>query len=338
MQRKMIGEFLAEVGLINEGQLKEALQEQQETGERLGQILVKKGFLTEQQLLESLEYMLGVPHVQISKIRIDQEAVKLIDPKLIRSHRILPISRENNVLTLAMANPLNQQAIDDVRLASGMNVVPVLANERELDIAIRQYLAFRLDPNMEKILQELNQESNMVRDNQSLHLVVEEDAPVVRMVNSILLQAVHGRCSDIHIEPQPEDTRVRFRVDGALYQVLSLPANTSAAIISRLKILSGMDIAEKRIPQDGRFQMHIENRQVDFRTSTLPTSHGEKIVMRILDQAYALNRIELLGLSRKNMELLLGLAHRPHGMVLVTGPTGSGKTTTLYSILNEINL
>lgn len=339
VQRKMMGEMLTELGIISREQLAAALDEQHQSGEKLGTVLVNRGVLTEQQLMETLEFMLGIPQVQISKMQIDPDAVKVLPPHIIRHYKVLPISRHRNNLTVAMADPFNQQAIDDIRMASNMDVIPVLSSERELDIAIRQYLAFRLDPGIERILGELHQESKNValakKDFNQLR--IEEEAPIIRMVNSMLIQAVRGRASDIHIEPQEENTRVRFRIDGELYQVLTLPQISMAAVVSRLKIMSGMDIAEKRIPQDGRFRMEIEQREVDFRVSSLPTSHGEKIVLRILDRANALTRIDQLGLSNENREKLIAMAHRPYGMILVTGPTGSGKTTTLYSVLGEIN-
>jgi type IV pilus assembly protein PilB len=339
VQRKMMGEILTELGIISNEQLAAALDEQKHSGDKLGTVLVNRGYLTEQQLMETLEFMLGIPQVQISKMQIDPEAVKTLAPHLIRQYKVLPISRHKNTLTVAMADPLNHQQIDDLRMASGQDIIPVLASEKELDIAIRQYLAFRMDPGIERILGELQQESkNAALAKKDINQVrIEDEAPIIRMVNSMLVQAVRGRASDIHIEPQEDHTRVRFRIDGELYQVLTLPQVSLAAVVSRLKIMSGMDIAEKRVPQDGRFRMEIEQREVDFRVSSLPTNNGEKIVLRILDRANALTRIDQLGLSIENREKLITLAHRPHGMVLVTGPTGSGKTTTLYSVLGEIN-
>jgi type IV pilus assembly protein PilB len=339
VQRKMMGEILTELGIITNKQLAAALDEQKQSREKLGTILVNRGFMTEQQLMEALEFMLGIPQVQISKIQIDPEAIKTLPPHLIRQYKVLPVSKQKNSLTVAMADPLNQQHIDDLRMASGRDIIPVLASEKELNIAIRQYLAFYLDPGIEKILGELQQESkNVALSKKDLNQVkIEDEAPIIRMVNSMLAQAVRGRASDMHIEPQEDHTRVRFRIDGELYQVLTLPQISLAAVVSRLKIMAGMDIAEKRIPQDGRFRMEIEQREVDFRVSSLPTSNGEKIVLRILDRAHALTRIDQLGLSNENREKLIALARRPYGMVLVTGPTGSGKTTTLYSVLGEIN-
>lgn len=339
MKRKVIGEILLEMGLITPEQQKSVLEEQAKTKEKFGAILLKKGILTEQQLMEILEFRLGIPQVQLSKMDIDPDVIKLLPPQLIRLHKVLPISRRKNILTLAMADPLNQQAIEDVRMATNMDVVPVLASEKDMDTAIRQYLAFRLDPKMENIVNELGLDgkANAMRLKELQNMKLDEDAPVIRMVNSILVQAVQGRCSDIHIEPQEKDLRVRFRVDGELYEVLSLPQLSQAAVISRIKISANMDIAEKRVPQDGRFRMVVDGREVDFRVSTLPTALGEKAVLRILDRGSALTRVDQLGLSPHNKEYLLSLSRRPHGMLLVTGPTGSGKTTTLYSVLGEVN-
>lgn len=329
--------MLLEMGIITPEQLNEALEEQKTTGDRLGKILIDKGFITENQLLETLEFMLGIPHVQLSRMQIDPEIIKLIPPHIVRKHKILPLNRTGAGIMLAMADPLNQQAIDDARMASGLDVIPVLANERELDNAIRQYLAFQMDPGMEKILNELRETSRQTR-RENINLIrIEDEAPVIRMVNSILSQAVQGRCSDIHMEPQEGDMRIRFRVDGELYEVLHIPKASEPAVVSRLKIMAGMDIAEKRVPQDGRFALNMEGREIDFRVSTLPTTYGEKVVLRILDRANALTRIEQLGLTPQNQEKLLRLAKRPHGMLIVTGPTGSGKTSTLYALLNEIN-
>ncbi|MEN6347969.1 MAG: type II secretion system protein GspE, partial [Syntrophomonas sp.] len=212
LPRKMMEEVLLELGIITGEQLKAALREQKENIQKLGRILVGKGIVTETQLLETLEIMLGIPHVQLSKMNIDAEILELLPPQLIRLHKVLPISKHMKVLTLAMADPFDQRAIDDVRMATGLDVVPVLASEKEIDIGIRQYLAFRLDPEIDKILGELGQEDKTVT-RRSLQIVkVEEDAPVVRLVNSILNQAVQGRCSDIHIEPQKNEVRIRFRL------------------------------------------------------------------------------------------------------------------------------
>jgi type IV pilus assembly protein PilB len=337
-QRKMMGEILLELGLITQDQLNEALAEQRTSGERLGRILVNRGILSEQQLIETLEFMLGIPHVQLGRINIDPAAVKLVPAHMARNYKVLPIAVKGGLITLAMADPLNYHAIEDIRMVTGLDVIPVLASEQDLDTTIRQYFALRVDADVERILGELIQDekANTFKKENSV-LRIDDDAPVVRMVNSIMAQAIQGRASDIHIEPQEKDTRVRFRIDGQLYVVLNLPRKSSGAIISRIKIMAGMNIAEKRVPQDGRLKITFEGRTVDFRVSTLPAIFGEKVVLRILDQANAMTMVDQLGLSTANKEHLLALSHRPHGMVLVTGPTGSGKTTTLYSLLGEIN-
>ena len=276
--------------------------------------------------------------VGLINMSIDTEAVKLVSPHIIRLNQILPISHNKHSITLAIAHPLNHQVINDVRMATGLEVIPVWADENEIDMAIRQFLAFRLDPDMEKILSELKQRvKKPTNEDTEIQPINVEDAPIIRIVNYLLVQAVQVRCSDIHIEPQQTDLRVRFRVDGELYEVFTMPKMSLPAMVSRIKIIGGMDISEKRVPQDGRFQMMIEGRDIDFRISTLPTSNGEKVVMRVLDQSQALTGIDHLGLSSRNRERLIALSHRPHGMILVTGSTGSGKTTTLYAMLNNID-
>lgn len=337
MKRKLLGDLLLEQGVINRPQLDDALTDQKISREKLGSILVKKGYITELQLIETLEFVLGVPHVQLGKMNIDAEAVKLIPAQMARAHQVLPVSVKNGLLTLAMADPLNYQAIDDVRMYTRLDVVPVLASQREMDTAIRQYMALKVDSRVEKMINEMGQEEKKANRQEERLVEVEDDAPVIRMVTSLLTQAVQGRASDIHIEPSEYDMRVRFRIDGILYEVLRLPKKSAAAVISRVKIMADLDIAEKRMPQDGRCQLKVDGREIDFRISTLPTVNGEKVVMRILDRAQALTTIDRLGFSPQNHKALTNLAARPHGMILITGPTGSGKTTTLYSMLSLIN-
>ncbi|MGI5921021.1 MAG: GspE/PulE family protein [Syntrophomonadaceae bacterium] len=337
-QPRIIGEFLTGQKSISTRQLNDALKELKESGENPTQIPVIQGALTEEQLVGTMESFLGIPRVQISQIGIEPEAVELIPPHLVRLHKILPISRNKNSITLAMAEPLSQQALDDVRMATGLEVIPVWADEQELETAISQYLAFQCDPGIERILSELKLESETISSSKSSQsLQINDEAPIIRLVNSIITQAVQVRSSDIHIEPQENNARVRFRIDGELYPVVNLPRFSVAATVSRIKILAGMDIAEKRIPQDGRFRIKINNHEVDLRVSTMPVAYGEKVVLRILDRKNSLTHVDQLGLSSSNRKLLQVLYRRPHGLLLVTGPTGSGKTTTLYSILNQIN-
>jgi type IV pilus assembly protein PilB len=337
IQRKLLGDILLENRLLSKSQLEEALTEQKNTREKLGQVLVRRGFITEQQLLEVLEFSLGIPQVQLNQVKIDPAVVRLLPTTLIRKHYILPISVNQQRLTLGMVDPLNYEAIDDVRILTGLDVLPVLVSENDMNAAIQQFAALQVDSRMEKLLGELNQQSFGVVEMDTAP-DIEDDAPVIRMVNSILQQAVQVTASDIHIEPLEHDVRVRFRIDGELVEVFTLPKKSFAAIVSRIKIMGNLDISEKRIPQDGRTRMIIEGREIDFRISSLPSIHGEKMVLRILDRTHALMSLQDLGFSTVNLEKIAALIRRPHGMIVVTGPTGSGKTTTLYSILTEINV
>ena len=337
-QRKLLGDILLENGLLNKAQLEDALAEQKHSREKLGRILVRKGYITDQQLLEVLEFSLGIPQVQLNRVSIDPAAVKTLPTSLIRKHYILPISINQQRLTLAMVDPLNYEAIDDVRILTGLDVLPVLVSETDMNAAIQQYAALQVDSKIEKLLGELSQYNYGAVEADSLSADIDDDAPVIRMVNSILQQAVQGLASDIHIEPLEHEVRVRFRIDGELIEVLSLPKKSFPAIVSRIKIMGNLDISEKRVPQDGRTRLVIDGREIDFRISTLPSIHGEKIVLRILDRAHALMPLQALGFSEANMAKIASLIRRPHGMIVVTGPTGSGKTTTLYSILTEINV
>jgi len=237
-----------------------------------------------------------------------------------------------------MIDPLNYEALDDVRILTGLDVLPVLVSEQDMNAAIQQYAALQVDSKMEKLLGELSQYNFGGVEVDASSSDIDDDAPVIRMVNSILQQAVQGRASDVHIEPLEHEVRVRFRIDGDLLEVLNLPKKSFPAIVSRIKIMGNLDISEKRIPQDGRTRMVIDGREIDFRISSLPSIHGEKMVLRILDRTHALMPLQDLGFSAENMDKITSLIRRPHGMIVVTGPTGSGKTTTLYSILTEINV
>ena len=337
-QRRMLGEILVENGLINEEQLAQVIEEQQHTKEKIGKILVRLGFINDEQLMEALEFSLGIPRVRISQMELNPDIVKMLPTTMLSKHKILPLSVNQGRMTLIMSDPLNYHAIDDVRILTGMDVVPVMASEREMESAIQQYVALQVDSKMEKLLGELSQYNfgyKMDVDNGVTELT--DDAPVIRMVNSLLRQAVQGGASDIHIEPLEHDVRVRFRIDGELWEVLSLPKKSFPATVSRIKIMADLDISEKRVPQDGRTRLIIDGREIDFRISTLPSIQGEKIVMRILDRTNAIMSLEKLGFGADNEGKIRSLIRRPHGMIIVTGPTGSGKTTTLYSVLTELN-
>ena len=280
----------------------------------------------------------GSRRLRLLSMIIDAEAVKLLTPPVMRFNKVLPVTYTKDSIIIAMSEPRNQQVINDVRMATGWKLLPILANDKEIDAAIRHFLSFRFDLDMEKIMGEISHNGPKLssREMEVPSINVEEDAPIIRMVNSLLTQAVQAGCSDLHLEAQEKEVRVRFRIDGELHDVLTLPIKSMPALVSRIKIMGGMNIAEKRIPQDGRFRTMMAGREIDFRVSTLPAYNGEKAVLRVLDSSQAQAQIDRLGFSSWNQERFLSLIQRPFGMVLVTGSTGSGKTTTLYSILSKI--
>ncbi|MCF6092695.1 Flp pilus assembly complex ATPase component TadA [Microaerobacter geothermalis] len=328
MTRRRIGDILVESGIITDQQLKQALQEQKGSGMKLGDLLIDRGYITEQQLIEVLEFQLGIPHVQLHRQKIDDKIINMIPDKIAKKHRVLPLRLENNKLIIAMSDPLDYYAIDDVRMSTGFQVEPVIASKEELNRAINRYYSLQetLDEVMQTIPKEI-EETEATNDN----------APIVRMVNQIISQAVNMGASDIHFDPQENSVKIRYRIDGILRTERDLPAHMLGVITARLKILSNLNIAERRLPQDGRFEMEVDYRKVDIRISTLPTIHGEKTVLRILDMANAITNIEKLGLSQNNLASFRKMISSAYGIILITGPTGSGKTTTLYAALSYLN-
>lgn len=333
---KRLGDFLVETGLITEEQLKKALEYQKRTGERLGQALIKLGYITEQDIIGALEFQLGIPQVALYNYSLNPALIKSIPETLIKRHKIIPLKQEGNRLTVAMADPLNVVAIDDLRLATNLDIIPVIASEREIDAVINRFFgAIDLKETI-KDIERAGEEPEVLKNEETEEVLVDE-APVVRLVNSLLLQAVNQRASDVHIEPFENMVRVRFRVDGFLREIMTLPRAIRSSLTSRIKIMANMNITEKRVPQDGRIKIKVANRQVDMRVATTPTLFGEKVVIRLLDQENALLTLDKLGLSSKNSERLNKIISQPYGMILIAGPTGSGKTTTLYAALNQIH-
>jgi type IV pilus assembly protein PilB len=330
--RKRLGDLLLEAGLITQEQLSKALAVQQKTRERLGKVLINIGYITEEGIIEVLEFQLGVPHMDLAAVDVPREVASLIPLALAERYQVVPIKQEGRTITLAMVDPTNIFAIDDVRLASGYNVDVVIATERDVKRIIDQ--SYGVHDLVQKAVKQMAKE-----DTPSLaEIETVDDAPVISIVNSIISQAVKDRASDIHVEAQENAVRVRYRIDGVLQEVINFPLHMHAVLVSRIKIMSEMDIAEKRLPQDGRIQITVSGRAIDLRVSTLPTIRGEKVVLRILDQAAVLLAMQSLGFSKKNLSNYKNLYGQSYGMILVTGPTGSGKTTTLYSTLNEISV
>ncbi|MBO8128745.1 MAG: Flp pilus assembly complex ATPase component TadA [Peptococcaceae bacterium] len=335
--KKQLGDYLIENNLITEAQLQEALKIQRQTGERLGKILINLGYVTEQDIMEVLEFQLGIPQVELSKYTIDPLVVKSVPEKLIRRYKAIPIKKQGRQLTVAMVDPLNVVAIDDLRLASGLEIIPVLGSEKEIDAAIQKYFAL---PELEKVAEELGGVETLRREAVTLDDSDEaqvDEGPVVRLAHSLITQAIQEQASDIHIEPEQEHVRVRYRIDGTLREIMKLPRKFQSPLTSRIKIMAEMNIAEKRLPQDGRIQIKYRERDIDLRVSSMPTVFGEKIVIRLLDKSRVPLSLGELGFSSRNLERFNKIIRQPYGMVLITGPTGSGKTTTLYAVLRELS-
>jgi type IV pilus assembly protein PilB len=332
-----IGELLISRGVVTEDQVRIALTEQRRTPDHLGKILVRLGFATEAVIRDVLGGALGYDSVDLSRVVVESEVVHLIAKDVARRYHIIALTmdEEARVLTVAMSDPFNVIALDQVRslLGGDVEIKALLAGSGEIDDAIDQFYGYELS--VDGILQEI--ETGEI-DYQSLESETEEySQPVVRLVNALLSDAVKRGASDIHFEPEHDFLRIRYRVDGVLRQIRSLHRNYWAALAVRLKVMSAMNIAEMRAPQDGRISLQVSGHAVDFRVSTMPTTHGENIVLRVLDRQKGIVSLEALGLSDESLSTLRMMMARPEGIILVTGPTGSGKTTALYSMLNHLN-
>src|SRR5438094_819413 len=343
-ERKQLGTLLVEAGLLTEEGLSAALMEQGQTGKSLGRILIDMGLVTEADLVSTLAQQIGLDYVDMAEETIDPAAAVLISPALARRYQALPIRWEETPgthggvpvrrLVVAMADPSNVFAIDDIRTITGAEIKTVVATRASITEAIEKH--HRVDSDAENITAQAASEFEEEEDLSSIREVVE-DAPIVKLVNVLITQAVQDRASDIHIEPTERDVRVRYRIDGVLHEVMRSPKNIQSGIISRLKIMADINIAERRIPQDGRVSATIGGKNIDLRVATLPTVHGEKVVMRILDKSTALLKLSDLGFLPASMERYELSYRKPYGTILVTGPTGSGKSTTLYATLNILN-
>jgi len=334
---KRIGDLLIEKGVLTQDQLSIALTEQKRSGEQLGKIIVALGFVTESVVRDTLGEALGQESVDLGKVVVDVDVLQLIDKEIARRYRVLPLSidKKQKLLTLAMADTFNVVAVDQLRalLGGDYEIIPVLAGESEIENAIDQFYGF--DLSVDGILNEI--ETGKV-DYSTLRGESDEySQPLVRLVDALLSDAVKKDASDIHFEPERGFLRIRYRIDGVLRQIRSLHQNYWAAIAVRLKVISGMNIADTRSPQDGHISLTLFGRPIDFRVSSQPTMHGENIVLRILDRNKGIVPLDDLGLSDEALSSLRLMMARPEGIILVSGPTGSGKTTTLYSMLNYIN-
>jgi type IV pilus assembly protein PilB len=333
VQRKRIGDILLETGIITPQQLTEALAQQRRTRERLGRVLVDQGVASEKQIAQALAAQLDLPLITLSSARLDPNAIKLIPEGLARKRRVLPLQLDGSHLVVAMADPLDVFALDDVGIAARRPVKPVIAVESEVMAAIER--AYGMGAAAHAVLGEAGEEAAVPQA--AAPAEDTEDAPVVRLVNLVLTQALKDRASDVHIEPTEDGVRVRYRVDGVLLTVMTVPKAVQAGVATRLKVLARLNIAERRVPQDGAFEMALDGRRIDFRVSTVPTIFGERIAVRLLDRMKGLLSLEQLGLDVQARRRYEGLIHQPYGIILVSGPTGSGKTTTLVSTLALLN-
>jgi type IV pilus assembly protein PilB len=344
-----IADALVEDGLLSAKQVEELLEQQKKEGTRLLKLIVEKSYISEIDMVVSMGRVLNTPPINLPRIHIQPEVAGLVPREMANNHKVVPVSRLENRLFLAMADPLNVLALDDVRRITKLEVFPMIASEKAIIDKLNN-----LDTkagSMEDIIQDAQRQADLDAEAESLEVTKEtseeisldqlaastEEGPVIKLANLILVQAIKDRASDIHIEPFEKMVRLRYRIDGALVDATPPPKNLQVALASRLKIMSNLNIAERRLPQDGRIRMRVAGKDIDLRVSFLPTVHGEKCVLRVLDKSNLSASIEKLGMDVDTFRRFKTAVDAPHGLLLVTGPTGSGKTTTLYSALNELN-
>ena len=332
---KQLGDILLEDGLITTDQLSVAVDQHQTLGRSLGRVLVDQGILIETQLVAALAQQIGLRFIDLSDFPVDGSALARIPGSVCRQHMAIPIGFEDGRIVVAMADPANVFAADDIRTISGYEVLPAVATRADVAAAIDRY--YRADSDLDDLTTALEDADEATGDDLAGLKEVVEDAPIVKFVNLLITQAIQDRASDIHLEPTEQDLRVRYRIDGVLHEVMRSPKSIQSGVISRLKIMADINIAERRIPQDGRLSVSAHGKKVDLRVATLPTVWGEKVVMRILDNSTARLDLSELGFTQNNYERYSESFGKPYGMILVTGPTGSGKSTTLYATLNILN-
>ncbi len=337
---ELLGQILIKHHIITEKELKEALDYQKKRRIRLGSALMELGYIDEEELGGFLSQQLGIPFISLKKIKISEDTLKLLPSEYMKKHLVIPVEKKGSTLVVAMADPTDQSVINEIGFITGLRVEPVVAPEKSIKDFIEENIEKGFD--LDKLIPQeiLEEEIEVIQEEEEKEREREEEieeAPIVRFVNYIITEAIRLRASDIHIEPYEDFLRVRYRIDGVLHEMMTPPLKIKNALISRIKIMSNMNIAEKRLPQDGRFKMKIKDREIDFRVSTLPTLFGEKVVIRILDKEGLKWNLSELGFEKDELKMFKKAISLPYGMILVTGPTGSGKTTTLYSAILELN-
>lgn len=337
MSYQRLGDLLVSVGVISDAQLDEALQLQKQSKERLGTVLIQNGFITEKQLIESLTMQLGIEFIDLTKYMIPSEMAKLVSRNIAKKYNLVPIKLVKDTLYIAMTDPLNFMAIGDVKAATRKKIVPMIATQEAVDRAI---IVLYGNEGAARAIEEMKLEVEAERASAAQAAATSEDvqsAPTVRLVNSIIERAVSERASDIHLEPREENLYVRMRVDGMMRNTLTVPKNLENAVIARLKVMCGMDIAERKVPQDGRANVRVKQTDIDVRASTLPTIFGEKMVLRLLDKSGGMLNKKSIGLTGEDLDKYDHLLRNTSGVILIVGPTGSGKSSTMYTMIQELN-
>ncbi|RKY24370.1 MAG: pilus assembly protein PilB [Planctomycetota bacterium] len=337
--RKQIGQILKEMELVTEGQIQEALEIQKDKGGAIGRILVDLGYVTEEEILFALGAQWDMEIVNLDDISVPPEIIEKVPPSIANIYKVVPVEMEDGALVVAMSDPLNVGLLDELKFMLDYNVKGAVSNEGAIDRALKRYYGDQVE-SIETVIQQLEQDEDLSQGGAidiSKIEMMGSLPPVVKLLNLILYQAIRDKASDIHFEPFENEFKIRYRIDGALYEMAPPPPHIALALISRIKVMSRLDIAETRMPQDGRVPLTIAGRPVDLRVSTLPTMHGESVVMRVLDRSVVSLDLEQLGFNEEELKMFREIIRKPNGIILVTGPTGCGKTTTLYSALQEIN-
>ncbi|MEW5895471.1 MAG: ATPase, T2SS/T4P/T4SS family [Candidatus Omnitrophota bacterium] len=340
--KERLQRILIDDKIISEADLARALEEQRKSGGQLSDILVKMKLISEDDLTHLLSKGLGIPPIDVSRLKIDPDVVKIITKETAQRNQIIPVSRMGNNLTLAMADPLNIFVIDNIQTITGMNIIPIIGRSAQISKTIEQYYAEDSKETLEDIIQDIQgtEEVELIKaaSDDGLSVIdINQDAPLIKLTDAIIQQSIQAKASDVFIEPMEATLRIRYRIDGVLREIDQMAKVLHQPIISRIKVISNLDISEHRLPQDGRFRTTAGGKEVDFRVNVLPTALGEKIVLRVLDKSGGMLDLAKLGLEENILERLRQASQKPHGMVLACGPTGSGKTTTLYSVLKFVD-
>lgn len=341
MAQRKLGQILVDLGYINDDQLWDILEEQKQSpGQVIGQVAVRMGFVTQAQVTEALAEQWGMPVVSLEETSVAPNVLELVPQTMAEIYKIMPVSLKNNVLTVAMAEPQNVATLDDLRNLLNLEIRGAVSNLHDVEAAIARYYADRAE-SIEDVIQELSTDEDAEKRVRGYDLASAEEmsdsAPIKKLLNMVMLLAIRDQASDIHLEPFEDEFKIRVRADGVLYEMVPPPRHLANAIVSRVKVMANLDIAERRLPQDGRIELNVGGNSVDLRVSVLPTLFGEAVVMRVLDRTVVALDLNKIGMDAVTLSKFRGVIKRPNGIMLVTGPTGSGKTTTLYSALNELN-